>query len=156
MVATMDAQTLLKKAQSERSCGRVLVIAEELPSDKPQRIPAVVDAFTSRHGLRSLGDHWHEVSAKFADTTLTWLLTHDLAYSAPLMSENVARELAEQFLGWFRPDASFFANLVVDDEDVIRSPNEYVSMPLTNATFDAGIVGVDSKHIGIFWFSDED
>lgn len=152
------ADALRERIQSQRWCGQVFLFIEDRPVKDFGNVLQLVDYFAGAHGFREIGDEWREVTRDFADRTLIRLLSRDLAYRAPLMATSVASELAKEFLAWFADDARFFTNYLVnwDETAVINGVSPYTCMPITDATFDAGILVVDSTLLGILWFADED
>jgi hypothetical protein len=153
-----DVHALRDRIESERSCGQVSLFVEQRPQKDFPNVFQLLDYFTGGHGFRRIGDKWREVTRDFAERTLVWLLSRDLAYRAPLMSPSLATELATEFLAWFRDDATFFTNYLVnrDETAVMNGLSPCTGTPITDATFDAGILVVDSALLGILWFADED
>ncbi len=153
-----DVQTLRERIEHARSCGEVFLFVDERPAEDARNEVQLVDAFVGQHGFSEIGDQWREVTRDFAERTLIRLLSFDLAYRAPLVPETLARQFAKRFLGWFRSDVTFLTNHLVNSDEtaVISGLSSYRSMPITDATFDAGIVAIDSALLGILWFADED
>jgi hypothetical protein len=114
--------------------------------------PAVLDQFAERVGLSGIGDQWREVSRETAVSLVAAVLVRDLAYpSVQLMQPAEARNLAERFAGRFAADARFFTNT-----DYEPGSSSCGWDPLTESTFDAGVVGVDATTIGVLVVQDED
>lgn len=107
-------------------------------------------------GLKPEADKLLEVSREDAVRVLVCWLHRDAAYKTELMSENLARELSEKFVAEFSDETSrYFTNGQWHD-----AQRPQTSLPLTEATFDGGIIiesrkGNDSLHACI-WFEDED
>ncbi len=101
-----------------------------------------------------------EVSRDQAAAILTSVLQRDLAYNCPIMDAAMADDLARQFLDLFAAGARYFTNCefrYARDEESGRVIADLGSwFPLSMATFDTGIICVDSQRIGILWVEDED
>ncbi|PJZ00979.1 hypothetical protein CPT06_07875 [Bacillus vallismortis] len=85
---------------------------------------------------------------------MTYILSKDLAYEISLSSEPIAFELSDYFFHYFSDDPVYVTNADVD----VQSGDVRLSSwsPITQATFDAGVVVVDKKKIGLIWVEDED
>ena len=152
-------EALRETILSERSCGEVFLFVDELAGETASttgRPP--LDEFVERHGFKGIGGNWHEVSRQFAEGTLVWILGRDLAYGASIMNPRRAEGLAREFLAFFDDHARFFTNYAVreDEKAVMDRRASYAWAPLTEATFDAGIVVVDARLMGMLWVADED
>jgi hypothetical protein len=82
------------------------------------------------------------------------LIAHLVAYSPvnghPRRTFEIADSCAEQFVALFLLDAIFFTN---STEPFLQTKSWD---PLTDSTFDSGIVAVSKSRIGAIWFEDED
>jgi hypothetical protein len=68
------------------------------------------------------------------------------------MSLSEAKQLLLRFFSFFAADCQFFTNASFNnDYSRIKSWN-----PITKATFDTGVVIVNTHRIGILWVEDED
>jgi hypothetical protein len=79
------------------------------------------------------------------------ILHKDMAYSHPMMSEERAKELARQFLEQFGAEAKFYSNGWTGWETGSTSWN-----PVTDATFDTGVLIIGNDRSGCIWVEDED
>jgi hypothetical protein len=79
------------------------------------------------------------------------ILHKDMAYSYPMMAEERARELAEQFLKQFGAEAKLYSNGWTGWETGSTSWN-----PVTDATFDTGVLIIGNDRSGCIWVEDED
>jgi hypothetical protein len=149
-----DQTDICQAMFEERGAGRVTAKIRELSSieralvadDDP--IP-VVDRFLAELGFAGLGDDWRFLSRGEAEGKMTSLLLQDLAYGCALVPEPRARELTALFLANFDTDTAFFSN-------GFATPRTSGWSPISEATFDAGVVCMDKHQIGIFWVEDED
>lgn len=117
---------------------------------------AAADAMTSALGLRILGAQWVPIDAAQGYQVAYEILWHDLAYRASwMMDRKHAEALAGEFLGHFAPDARFLTNFVSLDP-TFEVLNVAMVDPVTDATFNTGIVVVDRNSVGFLWASDED
>ncbi|WP_432339186.1 hypothetical protein [Bacillus tequilensis] len=110
--------------------------------------------FVKHHGYHGLEDQWNAVSEQTARNLMTYILSKDLAYENSLSSEPIAFELCDYFFHCFSDDPVYYTNADVD----VQSGDVRLSSwsPITQATFDAGLVVIDKKKIGMFWVEDED
>ena len=96
---------------------------------------------------------YSEVDLIRARELLTYILHRDLAYNAPIMSIERAAELAERFLSQFENEnARFFTNGV--DYSPVSGIQSF--SPVTDATFDTGILVIGRSRSGCLWVEDED
>jgi hypothetical protein len=96
-----------------------------------------------------------EISREQAREVIAALIECDLAYHAPRRSKAAASSLASTFLAMFPgADARFFTNGELGLEHVAGRSGAWA--PLTNATFDTGVVAIDGARMGVFWVEDED
>lgn len=96
-----------------------------------------------------------EVPRSEARSILVSLLRQDMAYRAELMPQAEAESFADQFLGNFSSDdARFITNL--DQPDNPARPFDGGYSPMTQSTFDGGIIGIENSLVGCFWVEDED
>jgi hypothetical protein len=118
-----------------------------------------LDAFVQGMGLRPLGAAWVPLAREQALALVGQLLRFDLAYHSPAADAPAAAALAERFMAAFGADVLCYTNgtwlegFQPQGRSALRGPSW---TPLTNATFDAGVVCVDAQMIGIFLVEDED
>ncbi|MFH0347399.1 hypothetical protein ACHADS_12720 [Bacillus vallismortis] len=110
--------------------------------------------FVKNHGYHGLDDQWNAVDEQTARHLMTYIRSKDLAYEISLSSEPIAFELSDYFFHYFSDDPVYVTNADVD----VQSGDVRLSSwsPITQATFDAGVVVVDKKKIGMIWVEDED
>jgi hypothetical protein len=102
-----------------------------------------------------LGDDWIELDHSRARKRLANILGIDLAYGAEVMEPRRAEELAEQFTRLYDDGVKFFTNFT-DWETSPSGGRSRTGNPLTSATFDQCVLGIDSTRIGIVVVMDED
>ncbi|MDM5302326.1 hypothetical protein QUF44_12140 [Bacillus subtilis] len=85
---------------------------------------------------------------------MTYILSKDLAYEFTLSSKSIASELCDYFFDYFADVPTYYINADV----VVHSGYVELSSwtPISQATFDAGLVVADKKKIGMIWVEDED
>lgn len=150
---------LIESIRRERRYGVVTCAVEEgmAPGSSMTQALDAIDALVARHGLKGIGQDWVEVPYADAVAHLTAVLHRDMAYYSEIMPRGRAGELAERFLGLFA-GGRFFTN----SEDGPRQqpppslPWSWGSSPLTDATFDTGVVAVAAGRTGQLWVEDED
>lgn len=113
-----------------------------------------VNHFVKHHGYHGLDDQWNAVNEQTARNLITYILSKDLAYENSLSSEPIAFELCDYFFHCFTDDPVYDTNADVD----VQSGGVRLSSwsPITQATFDAGLVVIDKKKIDMIWVEDED
>lgn len=123
---------------------------------KPDGIgPEAVDRFVQSRGFHPVEEEWIELDRATAEERLAHILGIDLAYHGATMDAPRAVELARQFLRTFASDARFFTN----KEARIVQPDGSASRggtPLTDATIDDSVAGIDAAQVGIVVVMDED
>ncbi|MEP7096386.1 MAG: hypothetical protein ABI748_01880, partial [Dokdonella sp.] len=120
---------------------------------------AKADRVATTHNFQPLGDGWLEISAYDARIVAAAVLQRDLAHDAEIMSRAEATELAEAFLDLAPEPHVYFTNGswadLFDEEN--KSSSDSVSFdPISNATFDAGVICVGDGVTAILWVEDED
>jgi len=141
---------LKELALAKRQAGKMTFELREMETlAKPRKI--VPDEFVSSYGFKSLGKAWRWVDRLEALRSLHRVLHADLAYQHPMMEQKTACFIAEGFISLFSHfSATFCTNGSVDERGLLSWS------PITDASFDHGIVAFDEKHIGIIWVEDED
>ncbi len=91
------------------------------------------------------------VTASNAMALLTSILHKDMANRQPVMPQERAKELAEQFVEQFGEDVTFYSNGWTGWET--GSTSWY---PATDATFDTGVLILGKDRSGCIWVEDED
>jgi hypothetical protein len=144
----MDFNKLTQIINDRRKAG-VVHIKMVTHNDGIQNALSIVSSLVSSLGFKIDKAIWNEVDSAFAEAHLTSILNKDLAYEVEIMPKEEANRLAIEFLKNFSGDKKIFTNLR-------PSPETHVWNPVTKATFDTGIIVVDSLKVGILWVEDED
>jgi hypothetical protein len=135
----------------KRKAGRVRL---NLASYRDEPIPEIL----SRFGLgcdRSPNPILREVSRAEARQILVSLLAQDMAYHADVMPLSEAESLVDHFLSAFPPEhAKFVTNLGRPDNSDRHF--DVASSPMTQSTFDGGVICLASPIVGCLWVEDED
>lgn len=141
-----------------------------LPFPEPEvgaELIPVLNAFFSELGLFTVGPDlrqagWRELTHEEAVRTLTYLLSESMAYADPRRELPKARECALAFLALFGPASRLLSNsdmhtALLPDGSPPKGGWGYGSgSPLSQATFEGGIVAVGAGRIGLLWVTDED
>lgn len=114
------------------------------------------DEVAIQFGLQPIGDSWREIDRKRAIIILQSLLERDLAYNSDADSAPIAAELSLQFVQEFRDGARFFTNGEWHEDKPTNGKPVGVWTPVTESTFDAGILVLHDHRVGVFWLEDED
>jgi hypothetical protein len=150
--------------RTARSAGRVLFSIKERRLDGTETLSpqAVADELVSRLGGKRLGYHWVAIPHHDARVIARRILVKDLAYSSTIMTDDHALALTERFFAYFRGDNWYATNAAllgrrgktpITVESFDRS---WCWNSLTDATFDLGIVIVNTMMMGILCAADED
>jgi hypothetical protein len=140
---------LQREVTERRSAARVHVDLRRFVASDGTSATAIASAFVKALGLRS-PDAWTELSPHEALEAAIRVLQCDLAYKVPLMTTEQAEDLARRFLNYFEEGATFVSN------GTLAFPEGGAWFPLTDATFDTGVVGVAAGRVGLLWVEDED
>lgn len=174
----MDIIALLKHIEEKRDCGTVHLLAfdrqhnlswEESIIEKSKIIPffswnsiwfyrknkkgileqpVSIDEVRDKKLFKEINDRASAVAI------LTQLLHKDMAYGSEIMPIEDARNLASNFISLFDPESKYYSNSTWNKNEYGKNISGW--NPLTEATFDSGIIVVDKNKIGIAWFEDED
>jgi hypothetical protein len=141
----------LVKLVTKRAAGRVRV---DLASYHDESLLEVLNRLGL--GCEQFPDpQLREVHRSEARSILVSLLRLDMAYHAEIMALNEAESLADDFLGIFSAEnARFVTNLGKPDKP--DRPFDVASSPMTESTFDAGVVCIARSIVGCIWVEDED
>lgn len=133
-----------------RSAGRVRVVVESFAFfSLSENLAPRLDAAVKKQGLHPLGKAWREVSLKTAREILRRVLCYDMAYNGKQMSNYRADTLIKRFLSLTDVPRRYFTNGMFE-------PDYGGWKPLTDATFDTGILCVSEKRLALLWVEDED
>ena len=102
-------------------------------------------AICTRFGLLAPPDPLLRVDRAAAGAVLERLLWKDLAYAAEIMPRETAQRLAQGFLAAVPDGARFYTNGPWQQHDAV------VFSPLTEATFDAGILALWDHTAACVW-----
>lgn len=148
MSAPVDPEwaNLERSIKANRQSGEVIVSL----MSRTQRAPdAAANSAVSDLGLKPVT--WRTLGADEAIGALQRGLHRDLAYDSPIMPEEVALDLATRIVRFFGPAAIFYTNQSQAEGQSTGSWD-----PVTDATFDTGIIAVGVTRVGVVWFMDED
>jgi hypothetical protein len=147
---TLAFSELRELAESKRLAGALTIDYQEL---RPfASVPdAAVDTYVATLGFKPLGQGWRSIDRSRALRCLQLILHHDLAYEQPFMERETAHIIAESFLGLFSlAHARYYTNGSFEEDSTEGWD------PITDSTFDHGVVACDHESIGIIWAQDED
>ena len=148
MTAPVDAEwaSLEKSIKTNRQSGQVIV---SLVSRTDQAPEGAANGAVRALGMKPV--RWRMLAASEAVRALRRALHRDLAYDATIMPEEVAHGLALRIVRFFGQGALFYTNQSHAEGQSTGSWD-----PVTDATFDTGIIAVGARHVGVVWFMDED
>jgi hypothetical protein len=148
-----DAQALndlRDEVLQHRTVGRVHVEFRRLLDAPAASASAIASAFVKSLAWQA-PEQWTSLDASGALEVVTRTLALDLAYETPVMTIDQAQKLARRFVQCLGDGAVFLTNGMLALAGTARQWS-----PLTNATFDTGVVGVSESRIGLLWVEDED
>lgn len=102
--------------------------------------------------FNGLGERWHEIDELEARYTLTYILSHDIAYGTPEIPESDASVIVQDFLSYFGNELRFFSNGTFNRQTGGWGGYGFVA----DATCETGVVVVGKSKIGMLWCHDED
>jgi hypothetical protein len=140
---------LAAEIRAQRKYGRVIVNMVEQAGTEGRSPTAVADRLAGSLALTQLGAGWRPVSKTEARRIARDILQSDLAYHTEIMSASQAETLVDRFLAFFGDPLTFLTNT-----HPLGSARTVA--PITEATFDEGIVVVAEDRAGILWVADED
>ncbi len=94
--------------------------------------------------LNRLGDKWSELDGYAAENLLVRILGKSLITNYWFMEPIEARATAEHLLDTFQMPRKYFTNVISYDESGLTAWT-----PLSNTTFDAGLVILDEQWVGL-------
>ncbi|OCA85076.1 hypothetical protein [Pseudobacillus wudalianchiensis] len=136
--------------ETKRNAGKVTCCVRKMDTTGT----AVVDSFVKELGFRPIGEKWEQITQHEARNILMYLFSMDMAYDAELESKPLADELSDYFLSTFSLQSKIFTAGYFEENSGFFKLQTWE--PITDATFDTGIVVLDANKIGILWVEDED
>ncbi len=136
-----------------RSAGIVTTALVRREASTPALTAA--DRLAAANGFAPLGHRWRLIELDTAHRVLVSLLERDLAYGATIMSAQAAAALAGQFLALTAPPRAFFTNGTWAGSSTPAAADGSWD-PITESTFDAGIIAVDDDVSVMLWVQEED
>ena len=130
------------------------------PSESPKDPRAAADDIARSLRFRAIGEAWDLVSPTLAARTLAYLLHQWLAYPREFMPPAEAQALADRFVASFGPDPICLTNAewFGGEPGPLPDPRgpSLSWMPITESTFDAGVVCFGNGQAGMLWFEEGD
>ncbi len=104
--------------------------------------------------------NYRRVTKEEAEQILTRILHKDMAYNCEIMPKRAAAELSASFLREFDDGAaSFYTNIDYSGEGRALGSSTWAGpgwKPVTQATFDAGVIAISGVQAACLWIEDED
>jgi predicted metal-dependent HD superfamily phosphohydrolase len=148
---------LADRVRGQRTAGEVIHHATRihLATDAPRsEVVRSIDHQVAVWGLSPLGESWVELRREDAVSHLVSVLRWDLAYSLEVLAPEKSVAAAEAFVGAFSSSTRFFTNGELEKRMGTCALGGWA--PITGATFDTGLVGIDAGLLAILWVTDED
>jgi hypothetical protein len=155
----MDAQVLRSQVQELRGVGHVIIDYKRRAANDfhDGSIYKKVDRYVEALGFRPLDMQWRLIDRQEARYILHKVIAFDLAYGDQLMPDSSADSLINVFLSYFPEATQFVTNVdmnVHDLDNIVRQGHSWI--PITQSTFDAGVVCISPNETGLMWVEDED
>ena len=147
---------LHREISTARSAGVVHVLVRHAVRPPSADLITWLDSVLSDVGFRPLSGAWREVSRPDAVSVVQNILHRDLAYRAEIMPAWLAAELANRFCELFPESTRYFTNGTWETGPSGQPDQARTWSPLTEATFDAGVIAVTDGFVGVAWAEDED
>jgi hypothetical protein len=141
-------QGLRRDVTEHRNVGRVHVVFRRPSGAIPSELHLAA-AFIENLALRP-PPVWTKLAAEDAEKAAVRVLHRDLAYHAPVMAIERAESLARRFVESCGEAAVFFTN------GALALTGTGAWSPITDATFDSGVLGLSASRVGLLWVEDED
>lgn len=157
----MDSTLLFKEIEETRECGAVYLAMHERPENTDWEAVVLENFVITTISLEKLSVSLVQIDKAKAQSILALLLYKDMAYESEIMPIDRADYLVERFCDLFTNKASYFSNSTRNKNDYFNTGKAFELglnswNPLTEATFDSGIIVCDDERIGVAWFEDED
>ncbi len=142
-------QELRAVALSKRKFGRLTVECQLLSEFRSAELGSI-DEFLKQHGFTGSHADLKQIDRQKAVLHAARVLSRDLAYGAEMMTSAEAEQIASSFLSFFEPsNPRFFTNCV-------KLGDCWAGNPISDSTFDEGVIAINDEAIGILWAQDED
>ena len=151
------SRELFGEIADKRSLGTVTTAA--IPRDPGRSARDAADQIASSQTFRQLGDRWLEVDDPTAYKIVARLLRKDMAYGVPIMAPEEAARLAHEFMLLTGTPRVCLTNGGWLEDPISTSPTTKIGPswdPITESTFDAGVIFVDEDAVVMLWVEDED
>jgi hypothetical protein len=135
-----------------RKCGSVRCGLSSQPSPTVQEL-------AHEFGLRDEAGCYKEIEDSSARRLVRLVLRSELAHHSEIMPESRAAELTDRFFAQFGPGARYFTNGTFHEQPQRISETVTTGAswePVTEATFDTGVLIIASRYSGCLWVEDED
>ncbi|NUO50266.1 MAG: hypothetical protein HOV80_15535 [Polyangiaceae bacterium] len=120
---------------------------------------ALADVAARVNGFRALGSEWRQIDQADALAISFNVLHRDLAYGASMMTRQAAEQLAREVLTLIPEPVAYFTNGTWAEGFAAEATSPYGAIswkPISDATFDAGIIAVGAEKTVLLWVQDED
>jgi hypothetical protein len=122
--------------------------------------PAELASIAAEFSLSPDAGKYRRVAKGEAEQVLKRILHKDMAYNSEIMSAQSAAQLSGEFLRRFDDGtASFYTNIDYSGEGRALGPSTWAGpdwKPVTEATFDAGVIAISQTEAACLWIEDED
>lgn len=164
IIFIMTLSDLISDIQTKRRCGRVSIqiLDRSYSKDWEEELFEKIkkDFLSQEMSLEDFKKNLDKVTRNIASQIIISLLHKDMAYEAKIMKMSEAKEFANHFFSFFDKDALYYSNSDWNKNKYSKDEKFKFGLgaynPLTDSTFDSGVIICDSKKIGIAWFQDED
>ena len=149
----------LKDEISAKRCGVVHFDIRAFDLLKFGQINQALDSYVEQLDMHGIGDSWREIDTSSAGKIIHRILHRDLAYNYELMLQTEAKTLTNRVISLYSLNVKCYTNGNFDEDAIAINPRVKRGPswhPITEATFDTGVVFVDKTRFGLIWVEDED
>jgi hypothetical protein len=127
----------------------------------------IIDHLIVANACRPISARWIPINSLDARSRLVGVLTRDLAYGGERMPLEDGARFTDRFVTLFGSESRYYTNgsfrfdlergkwVPVDSSQrTVRVGGRWT--PITDATFDTGVVVLSDKRIGMLWVMDDD
>jgi hypothetical protein len=141
---TVELPVVLNRLASD---GRAFGLTLRVEERSAESMPGLLASFGFAHPEEKL----FPISREAAAEVISHLVAYDQAYGFPTSVIAIADDCGREFVSLFPEESRFFTN---SSEPLGAAARAW--HPLTDATFDAGVLAVSPNRVGVLWLEDED
>jgi hypothetical protein len=148
---------------TNRNAGRVTCSFKDINTSENEKTKTKTktktngkELFLKELGFKSnrIEGNWKPIYLSMAKKILEYILSLDMAYDLDLGTKPLADKLSAYFLNQFQSDTKYYTNGIFDEDLGFFRLRSW--LPVTDSTFDTGVLAIYKNRIGILWAEDND